>query len=37
MGEAVAHLHRLWFQQQLLRSQDADGVYRFTTPAAAPA
>jgi glyoxylase-like metal-dependent hydrolase (beta-lactamase superfamily II) len=37
MGEAVAHLHRLWFQQQLLRSQDADGVYRFTTPASAPA
>ena len=29
MGEAVAHLHRLWFAGQLQRSQTARGVYRF--------
>jgi glyoxylase-like metal-dependent hydrolase (beta-lactamase superfamily II) len=29
MGEAVAHLHRLWFTGQLQRKRDADGVYRF--------
>jgi len=29
MGEAVAHLHRLWFGGQLQRSRGADGVYRF--------
>ncbi len=30
MGEAVAHLHRLWFSGQLQRSPGADGVYRFS-------
>jgi glyoxylase-like metal-dependent hydrolase (beta-lactamase superfamily II) len=30
MGEAVAHLHTLWFGGKLSRSLDADGVYRFT-------
>lgn len=29
MGEAVAHLHALWFKHQLQRHQGADGVYRF--------
>ena len=29
MGEAVAHLHRLWFAGQLQRSQTARGVFRF--------
>ncbi|MCB2039864.1 MAG: MBL fold metallo-hydrolase, partial [Rhodoferax sp.] len=29
MGEAVAHLHALWYQGRLQRSLDADGVYRF--------
>jgi glyoxylase-like metal-dependent hydrolase (beta-lactamase superfamily II) len=29
MGEAVAHLHRLWFGGQLQREQGADGIYRF--------
>ena len=29
MGEAVAHLHALWFAGKLQRTQDADGVYRF--------
>ncbi|MEI8326493.1 MAG: MBL fold metallo-hydrolase, partial [Betaproteobacteria bacterium] len=29
MGESVAHLHALWFEGQLTRSLDADGVYRF--------
>jgi glyoxylase-like metal-dependent hydrolase (beta-lactamase superfamily II) len=35
MGEAVAHLHRLWFAGQLQRTAGADGVYRFS-PAVAP-
>jgi hypothetical protein len=30
MGEAVAHLHLLWFEGQLKRSLDAQGVYRFS-------
>ncbi|OWQ86841.1 Zn-dependent hydrolase [Roseateles aquatilis] len=30
MGEAVAHLHRLWLGGQLRRMLDADGVYRFS-------
>ena len=30
MGESVAHLHRLWFQGKLWRTQDADGVWRFS-------
>ncbi|QTN30212.1 MBL fold metallo-hydrolase [Rhodoferax sp. AJA081-3] len=29
MGEAVAHLHALWFAGQLQRTTDAQGVYRF--------
>jgi glyoxylase-like metal-dependent hydrolase (beta-lactamase superfamily II) len=29
MGEAVAHLHLLWFAGRLRRSRGADGVYRF--------
>ena len=32
MGEAVAHLHLLWFQKKLRRSLGADGVYRFGLP-----
>jgi len=34
MGEAIAHLHYLWRQGRLLRSQDADGNYRFSRPPA---
>ncbi|MFP8779652.1 MBL fold metallo-hydrolase [Hydrogenophaga sp. RWCD_12] len=30
MGESVAHLHRLWFQGKLRRTQDVDGVWRFS-------
>ena len=30
MGEAVAHLHRLWFKGQLARERDAIGVWRFS-------
>jgi glyoxylase-like metal-dependent hydrolase (beta-lactamase superfamily II) len=29
MGEAVAHLHALWFEEKLVRQLDTDGVYRF--------
>ena len=29
MGEAVAHLHALWFAGKLIRTLDAQGVYRF--------
>lgn len=29
MGEAVAHLHRLWHGGQLRRERGADGIYRF--------
>jgi glyoxylase-like metal-dependent hydrolase (beta-lactamase superfamily II) len=29
MGEAVAHLHTLWFEGKLRRRQGSDGVYRF--------
>ena len=32
MGEAVAHLHALWYAGKLQRSLQADGVYRFTCP-----
>jgi len=35
MGEAVAHLHALWFAGKLQRTQDADGVYRFAVTASA--
>ena len=30
MGEAVAHLHRLWFEGRLLRTAAAQGVWRFS-------
>jgi len=33
MGEAVAHLHALWYEGKLRRERDAEGVYRFRTPA----
>jgi glyoxylase-like metal-dependent hydrolase (beta-lactamase superfamily II) len=29
MGESIAHLHLLWFEGQLVRRLDPDGVYRF--------
>jgi glyoxylase-like metal-dependent hydrolase (beta-lactamase superfamily II) len=29
MGEAIAHLHALWYAGQLRRTRDAQGVYRF--------
>ena len=31
MGEAVAHLHKLWFEGRLQRALGTDGVYRFST------
>ncbi len=30
LGEALAHLHALWFEGKLVRRQDEGGVYRFT-------
>jgi hypothetical protein len=30
LGEAVAHLHALWYSGKLRRQLDADRVYRFT-------
>jgi glyoxylase-like metal-dependent hydrolase (beta-lactamase superfamily II) len=32
MGEAVAHLHALWFEGKLQRIRDKEGVYRFQPP-----
>ncbi|MCS7101403.1 MAG: MBL fold metallo-hydrolase, partial [Burkholderiaceae bacterium] len=29
LGEALAHLHALWYDGRLTRSRGADGVYRF--------
>ena len=29
MGEAVAHLHRLWFDGLVRRERDAEGIWRF--------
>lgn len=29
LGEALAHLHRLWIAGELKRYRDADGIYRF--------
>jgi glyoxylase-like metal-dependent hydrolase (beta-lactamase superfamily II) len=29
MGEALAHLHALWFEGRLARTHDSDGVFRF--------
>jgi glyoxylase-like metal-dependent hydrolase (beta-lactamase superfamily II) len=38
LGESVAHLNALWLQGQLLRQQNAQGVYQFSvSPAALPA
>lgn len=31
MGEALAHLHALWFEGKLQRRLDADGIYRFSS------
>ena len=33
MGEAIAHLHALWFEAKLVRTRDADGVFRFSSRA----
>ena len=30
LGEAVAHLHRLWFAGRLTRKRDAQGIWRFS-------
>ena len=30
MGEAIAHLHLLWFEGRLQRRLNADGIYRFS-------
>jgi glyoxylase-like metal-dependent hydrolase (beta-lactamase superfamily II) len=35
MGEAIAHLHALWFDGRLQRQRDAEGVYRFSPGIAA--
>ncbi len=32
LGEAVAHLNRLWHAGQLVRTRDAQGVWRFALP-----
>ncbi len=36
LGEAIAHLHTLWFQGRLERRLDADGIYASCRPEAAP-
>jgi glyoxylase-like metal-dependent hydrolase (beta-lactamase superfamily II) len=33
MGEAIAHLHLLWFEGRLARSMGADGIWRFVAAA----
>lgn len=33
MGEAIAHLHALWYEGKLVRNCDAGGVYRFSAVA----
>jgi len=33
MGEAVAHLNRLWHQGALRRERDQQGVWRFSSAA----
>jgi glyoxylase-like metal-dependent hydrolase (beta-lactamase superfamily II) len=35
LGEALAHLHKLWFDGTLVRSMDADGILRFGIPRSA--
>ena len=37
MGEAVAHLHKLWFDGKLKRHKDGDGVFRFSLASSDPA
>ena len=37
MGEAIAHLHALWFDGSLVRTLEPDGVYRFAAAAQAQA
>jgi glyoxylase-like metal-dependent hydrolase (beta-lactamase superfamily II) len=37
MGESIAHLHLLWHDGRLSRRLDDDGIYRFSTKAAAAA
>ena len=32
MGEAVAHLHLLWFEGKVARQRGADGIWRFSVP-----
>jgi hypothetical protein len=32
MGEALAHLHYLWYSRQLQRRRDDQGVLRFGLP-----
>jgi glyoxylase-like metal-dependent hydrolase (beta-lactamase superfamily II) len=34
MGEAVAHLHMLWFEDKLVRQLCPDGIYRFSAETA---
>ncbi len=34
IGEAVAHLHMLWFEGKLARQLRSDGIYRFSVKAA---
>jgi glyoxylase-like metal-dependent hydrolase (beta-lactamase superfamily II) len=36
MGEAIAHLHALWFETRLSRQQGSDGVFRFAAPVRQP-
>ncbi len=31
IGEAVAHLHMLWYEGKLRRAADTEGIYRFST------
>jgi hypothetical protein len=31
LGEALAHLHALWYDGKVIRRLDEGGVYRFTT------
>jgi glyoxylase-like metal-dependent hydrolase (beta-lactamase superfamily II) len=31
LGEALAHLHALWYEGKLVRTVDADGIHRFQT------
>ncbi len=34
LGESLAHLHALWYEGQLVRRLDDDGIYRFVAAAA---